>query len=497
TTATSMPSRAMSHSPRPSSSTSRPRRWLKNVFHPRQSGLFSRSPSPAPVKSRASSPSPSIPSSAAARPSVPSMTPPAPPSLMTPEPSTGTASITLSAPSSASVAVPQEPASRSSVSLGIPTVTVSALPPAALAMSPVDPFNHSTSGPSAISPTPSSNPPIALAPPPPAVPVITLSTPSISSATTSKPLLDVPAPSSALSQKPAAPTDPLAALWNEAIVRYTAETGVDLSADGIVRFESKDAIHQYLDEHEQEFNRFRDGGAKRLRDALTSVVAALGPLCAIVGDGVGMAFEPSKVIFGAVGELCKAAVEVGDELGAITDAFDAMAHHLRIVERIADRDVLNDYALREASVKLLAQILVVLAVIQKVRRQGHLVLWLKKLAKSKEVASALADLNRLAGNHHETVTAVTLHTAKKTMTILTEIDAWSKEEQVLTRASLACITKTAQDIYARLCRNDALTVDQQNTSRGTLENIQMALLRQIDLINLDRSDYTLDYTCRI
>ena len=115
-----------------------------------------------------------------------------------------------------------------------------------------------------------------------------------------------------------------------------------------------------------------------------------------------------------------------------------MAHHLRILKPVAARDVLKDDALREASVKLLAQILVVLGVIQKVRKQGRLgkrlpadvaradaltVLWLKKLAKSTEVTSALADLSRLASHHHETVTAVTLYTAKETMALLTESDA--------------------------------------------------------------------------
>ena len=49
-----------------------------------------------------------------------------------------------------------------------------------------------------------------------------------------------------------------------------------------------------------------------------------------------------------------------------------MVHHLRILKPVAARDVLKDEVLREASVKLLAQILVVLGVIQKVRKQGRL-----------------------------------------------------------------------------------------------------------------------------
>ncbi|TRM57331.1 hypothetical protein BD626DRAFT_465218, partial [Schizophyllum amplum] len=301
-----------------------------------------------------------------------------------------------------------------------------------------------------------------------------------------KPLPDLPASSSASSQDSTAPADPLAALWHQAISSYRTETGVNLCAEGNPRLDSESAIHQYLDDHQQKFHDFRDGGAIRLREALAPVVAACSPLCTVAGEGLGMVFEPSKVVFAAVGELCKAAVEARDDLDAISDAFDTMAHHLRIVKPVAARDVLKDDALREASVKLLAQILVVLGVIQKVRKQGRLVLWLKKLAKSKEVSSALADLSRLASNHHETVTAVTLYTAKETMAILTESDACNREEQAVIRMSLGSISKIAQDIHAMVRERSTLTLDQQNANRGILESIQRTLLQQVSHMGMER-----------
>ncbi|KAL1702142.1 hypothetical protein EV121DRAFT_282128 [Schizophyllum commune] len=287
-------------------------------------------------------------------------------------------------------------------------------------------------------------------------------------------------------------TDPLAALWHEAIARYENDTGIDLRAEGGVRLESDIAIQRYLDEHQQKFDSFLDGGAARLRRALTPVVAALGPLCEIAGEGIGLVFEPGKVVFAAVGELCKAAVEVGEELDAISDAFDTMVHHLRILKPVAARDLLKDEVLREASVKLLAQILVVLGVIQKVRKQGRLVLWLKKLAKLTDVSSALAHLNRLASHHHETVTAVTLYTAKETMALLTESDAWNREAQGVTRASLAEITKVAQDIYIMLREDAALSRDERNANRIILENIQVMLLQQVNEIHIDKKTVDLE-----
>ncbi|TRM57320.1 hypothetical protein BD626DRAFT_412282 [Schizophyllum amplum] len=377
-----------------------------------------------------------------------------------------------------------------------PTIASSAPSSKTYATYPVSSPNDPPSRPSVPSTAPSalrlsSDFSLALAPPSQAFPAISLPVNLISSATASEGLPG-PAPAFVPSQKPATPIDPLAVLWNEALARYRAETCVDVHTDANVLLESEAAIHRYLDEHEKRFEAFRDGGAKWLREALMPVVAALGPLCAIAGEGVSLAFQPSKVVFGAVGELCKAAVEVDDELDAISDAFDTMAHHLSIMNRITDRDVLKDDALREASVKLLAQILVVLGMIQKTRRQGLLVLWFKRLAKSKKVSSALSDLRRLASDYHDTVTGVTLYTARETMAILTKSDAWNKEEQAATRTSLASITKIAQDIHALFCKDVALTLDQQNKSRGILENIQTALLRQIEVINADRTTANLE-----
>ncbi|TRM57324.1 hypothetical protein BD626DRAFT_615269 [Schizophyllum amplum] len=115
-----------------------------------------------------------------------------------------------------------------------------------------------------------------------------------------------------------------------------------------------------------------------------------------------------------------------------------------------------------------------------------LVLWLRNLADSKEVFSALVDLGRLASNQNEAVTIVALHAARETLAIFTDSDAWNKEEQAVTRASLASITQIAQDAQAMLRENAALTPDQQSVDREIVENIQSALLRHIEATSMDK-----------
>ncbi|KAL1716229.1 hypothetical protein EV715DRAFT_205722, partial [Schizophyllum commune] len=438
----------MANSPKPSSSSSQRPRWVHGLLHPRSSGLFSRSQSPNRKRFSASTPLPEPP------------TIPGKPDLATsPVPS------------------PTAGANLHGVQL------VSASPPAESPALPADATPFVASSPGSVLEAVSADSANSQSNTLRSIPPSAASIPSLD---------DLPGPQATSSKDAQILNVPLAALWHEAIARYENDTGIDLRAEGGVGLESDIAIQRYLDEHQQKFDSFLDGGAASLRRALTPVVAALGPLCAIVGEGVGLVFEPGKIVFSAVGELCKAAVEVGEELDAISDAFDTMAHHLRILKPVAARCVLKDDALREASVKLLAQILVVLGVMQKVRKQGRLVLWLKKLAKSTEVTSALADLSRLASHHHEAVTAVTLYTAKETMALLTESDAWNKEAQGVTRASLAKITKVAQNIYIMLREDAALSRDERNANRIILENIQAILQQQVNEINIDKKTADLE-----
>ncbi|TRM67255.1 hypothetical protein BD626DRAFT_397030, partial [Schizophyllum amplum] len=405
-------------------SSSRPR-WVQGLLHPRSSGVFTRSRSPSRERSTAASSS-SI--------SLP------PSSVPVTQLAASIASSTNTAVESPSTLTSQDPSSSShSLTLSPPSVSA----PASSAESSTTPAADSQSTVPAI--------------PPPAPP---------------------PRP---------APADPLAALWEQAIERYKGETSIDLFAQDDARFESESAILHYLDEQEKSFSEFRARDAQRLRTALAPVAGACGPLCAIAGEGVGLVFAPSKMLFTAIGELVKAAVKISEELDSIVGAFDTIEHHLRILKPAAARDVLHDEALREASVKLLAQILVVFGVIQKAQNDGRLVLWLKKLAGSKQVSSALDDLGRLATNQHQTISAVTLYTAKETMAILIEGDTCEVHEHELTRKSLAEITKIAQEVHDIVRQNTDATQGQTSVNRGVLENIQRTLLQQINNMNLDRN----------
>ncbi|KAI4519020.1 hypothetical protein K525DRAFT_287676 [Schizophyllum commune Loenen D] len=151
-----------------------------------------------------------------------------------------------------------------------------------------------------------------------------------------------------------------------------------------------------------------------------------------------------------------------EEYEAVSSVFDTMESHLRIMQPIAPTDI--DHALREPSVKLLAQILVVLGM---------------KLGRSKELSSAFEDLRRLATGHHQAVSAVTLYTAQQTMGMLTKSVAWDEQELDVTRKCLAEIAETARNTYDLIRRIPDTTRDEIAADRTILDNIQSTLLNMV------------------
>ncbi|KAL1703120.1 hypothetical protein EV121DRAFT_208616, partial [Schizophyllum commune] len=275
--------------------------------------------------------------------------------------------------------------------------------------------------------------------------------------------------------------DPLVALWFEAVATYESETHLKLSrptASSPSTLDSADAIFNFVNDHETTFKAFRKDGAIHLSGRLRHIVSVVGTLSGSIGEGVGVPFAPGKAIFAAIGELVKAALAVRDDFDAIYAAFDTMEQQLRIIQPAVGEDI--NSSLREPSVKLLAQILRVLGVITKLQQDGRFRTWLKKLAQSKTVSAALDDLRRLATNHHQTVSAVTLATAQKTLAILMDGVKEGAQDQDINRRCLASIAQLAQEVYDELLRGSSVTSKEIQDMRASLEDIHSMLLNHVD-----------------
>ncbi|KAL1672120.1 hypothetical protein EV122DRAFT_225331, partial [Schizophyllum commune] len=272
----------------------------------------------------------------------------------------------------------------------------------------------------------------------------------------------------------------LLALWRDAVEKYESITGGKLLVREAAAVDSAQGLYDFIGAQEERFKAFRKHGQHPLLARVQPLVAVVGTLSAVVGEGAGIAFAPAKVIFCAISEMVKATMAVHDDYEAVCTGFKTIEEHLRIVQSALPDDIYD--VLRETSVQLLAQILVVMGVVRKIMREGRIKLWLKKLTQSKEISSALSELGRLATNHHHTLTAMTLTTARKTLEMVADSIEWAREDRDMDRLCLAQIAQIAQEAYGVLKRVELAQTD----DRGLLENIQRSLLHCVSLSADDR-----------
>ncbi|KAL1727973.1 hypothetical protein EV714DRAFT_216125 [Schizophyllum commune] len=278
------------------------------------------------------------------------------------------------------------------------------------------------------------------------------------------------------------PVDPRKSIWQAAVLKYEMEVGASLVSLDVPCLDSSAAIFDYLTRCEDSFKSFPGDGLQRLRDRLCPIAGVVEMLCGALGEGFALAFSPGKAIFSAVGVLIKASLKVREEFDAVGAAFETIRNHLRILQPIT-RDSI-DGTLFEASVELLAQILIVLGVLTKLQRQGRMKAWIRQLCQTKEVSSALNDLGRLATGHHAAVSAVTLATSQRSLGLLVDTVAWMTQERDIGRAYLTCIAKLAQNVYGTA-----------KGSRSILESIQKTLLHHISVNQDDKGLRDFDKLC--
>ncbi|TRM56803.1 hypothetical protein BD626DRAFT_617694, partial [Schizophyllum amplum] len=259
----------------------------------------------------------------------------------------------------------------------------------------------------------------------------------------------------------------LRGIWEDAVNRYERDTGEKLL---LADFDdtSNDGCLLFIEQRSRDFDDFRARGPERLRKHLVAICNVVQPLCGCLGDLTAVAVSPLKGIFGAIGVIMKAATDVSADYDAIVDVFETMADIVRMVKPISGSRFQD--TLREPTVKLFAQILMVLGVVSKLQREGRFKTWIKKFRQDKDVSHALKALQQLAQVHHETVSSVTLHAIEEVLAMLGSSSSWAETEQQMTRECLKHIGRIASDLHGESYVSSA-AVD-----RRVLEDIQRVLL---------------------
>ncbi|KAI0249185.1 hypothetical protein BJV78DRAFT_720780 [Lactifluus subvellereus] len=142
-----------------------------------------------------------------------------------------------------------------------------------------------------------------------------------------------------------------------------------------------------------------DGGGSR--QWLNATVTVLCGFSAALGEGVGMVFSPAKVIFAGIGVFLITAKNVGASQDALIDLFDRIETFFERLETYVQ--VRLTEAMKNLIIKIMVEILGILAIATKEIKQRWAKRYIKQLVGRTDIEDALKRLEKLS--HDECLTA--------------------------------------------------------------------------------------------
>jgi len=198
-------------------------------------------------------------------------------------------------------------------------------------------------------------------------------------------------------------------LFNTALEAYEKKTKKHLLTHPLSaklqRCDSPDAILSVFQELVQQFDQRRCNN-ERLRKCLNPIVNVLYAFSTTIGEGVGLGFPPARAIFAGIGVLLLAAKDVRASQDALADIFERIDSFFRRLESYAE--VSPTAAMKETIVKILVEVLVILAIATKEIKQGRPKRYLKKVFGKNDMEDVLKRLDLLTQEEARMATAEVL-----------------------------------------------------------------------------------------
>ncbi|KAH9178016.1 hypothetical protein EDB89DRAFT_2239733, partial [Lactarius sanguifluus] len=199
-------------------------------------------------------------------------------------------------------------------------------------------------------------------------------------------------------------------ILDAALADYTNQVGIDLAThplvDSLQSCGSPDDVLKLLEDNANKFKDFRDGNRKLL-NWLSPVVQIVHTLSAVLGSSIALVpFEPAKAVFAGVDVLIAAASGVSSSYDALVDLFECLGNFLKRLRIYTDLPLTP--SMTEISVKIMVELLSVLALATKQIRQGRFKKFAKKLLGESEIESVLRRLDRLTQEEGRMTMAQTL-----------------------------------------------------------------------------------------
>ncbi|KAH9012835.1 hypothetical protein EDB83DRAFT_323115 [Lactarius deliciosus] len=185
-------------------------------------------------------------------------------------------------------------------------------------------------------------------------------------------------------------------IFTAALKSYKQQTKRDLTSHPLAtRLQSCDSPHAILTMLRAQFETFDQSQSanERWTKWLDPTVNVLYAFSATLGNGVGLIFPPSNVVFAGIGVLLQAVKDVRSSQAALVDIFGRLEYFFRRLEKYIE--VRPTAAMTDIIVKIMVEVLSILGIVTKEVGQGRTKAYLKKLVGRKDVEDALQRLDAL------------------------------------------------------------------------------------------------------
>ncbi|KAH9047977.1 ankyrin repeat-containing domain protein [Lactarius deliciosus] len=197
-------------------------------------------------------------------------------------------------------------------------------------------------------------------------------------------------------QVPSSSTPNFQSIFEKALEEYKKKTGNDLAAHPLAAeindCDSPESILAVLEGKANELNQSRSSN-DRLTKWLNPTVNILNALSATLGESAGSVFPPTKIIFSGIGILLVAAKSTVASRDVLVELFDRTESFFRRLKTYTE--VPPTQAVMDVLVKIMAEVLSILAIATKGVKERRTKTILKKLAGMNDIEDALQRLRKL------------------------------------------------------------------------------------------------------
>ncbi|KAH9081537.1 hypothetical protein EDB83DRAFT_2547462 [Lactarius deliciosus] len=180
-------------------------------------------------------------------------------------------------------------------------------------------------------------------------------------------------------------------IFEAALEAYKKKTKQSIESHSLfTQLKTCDSPDTVLDLLRGQVNPDADEGFKKWLNPTINVLCAFS---GTLGEGVGVIFPPATVIFAGIGILLLAAKDLNEDQGTLVDIFEQIESFFKRLEIYTE--VSPTPAMKDTMVKIMVEILDILAIATKESKQSRAKRFLKKLAGRTDMKDALKRLDKL------------------------------------------------------------------------------------------------------